>query len=192
VVDATTPPDLKNLSVMLRPVGVLGGAPGRSRVGEDLKFTLKSVPAVRYAVNVTGVPDGCYVKSIQYGGMDVSDAGIEMTNGGTLDIVVSAAAAQVDAVVQDKDGKAAWNATVALVPKDGANIVVRTADENGILSLRGVKPGDYRLFAWEDVESGAPFDPDFLKQYEGQAKSLKLDASGHEAVQLKAIVVDGK
>ena len=48
----------------------------------------------------------------------------------------------------------------------------------------------YRLYAWEDVEQGAPFDPDFLKKYEGQSKSVKLDASGHEAVQLKAIVVD--
>jgi hypothetical protein len=46
------------------------------------------------------------------------------------------------------------------------------------------------LYAWEDVEQGAPFDPDFLKKYEGQSKSVKLDASGHEAVQLKAIVVD--
>jgi hypothetical protein len=107
-------------------------------------------------------------------------------------VVVSAAAAQIDAIVMDKDGKAAWNATVAIAPKEGTNIVVRTADENGILSLRGLKPGDYRLYAWEDVEQGAPFDPDFLKQYEGQAKSLKLDSAGHEAVQLKAIAIDEK
>ena len=96
------------------------------------------------------------------------------------------AAAQVDAVVLDKDGKAAWNSVVAVLPKDGVNVTVRTTDENGILSLHGLKPGDYKLYAWEDVESGAPMDPDFLKQYEGQAKSVKLDASAHEAVQLKA------
>jgi len=193
VVDATTPPEFKNLSVMLRPVGFMGmGGPGRTRVGEDLKFTLKSVPAVRYAVSVTGLPDTCYVKSIQYGGRDVTEEGIEMTSGATLDVVVSAAAAQVDAVVVDKDGKAAWNATVALAAKDSTNIQVRTADENGILSLRGLKPGEYRMYAWEDVEPGAPSDPDFLKQYEGQAKSIKLDAAGHEAVQLKAIAIDEK
>jgi protocatechuate 3,4-dioxygenase beta subunit len=192
VVDATTPPDLKNLSVMLRPVGLQPlGAPGRSRVGDDLKFTLKGVPPVHQAVNVAGLCDTCYVKSIQFGGRDVTDEGLEMTSGATLEVVISAAAAQVDAVVLDKDGKAAWNATVAIAPKEG-NVMVRTADENGILSLHGLKPGDYKLYAWEDVEQGAPMDPDFLKQYEGQAKSLKLDASAHEAVQLKAIVVDGK
>ena len=55
---------------------------------------------------------------------------------------------------------------------------VRTADENGMLSLRGLKPGDYKLYAWEDVEQGAPFDPDFLKQYEGQAKSREAGCLG--------------
>jgi hypothetical protein len=191
VTDSTAALDLKNLNVMLRPVGFIGmGAPARAKVGEDLKFSLKGVAAVRYAINVTGVPDTCYVKSIQYGGRDVTEEGIEMTNGSTLEVVLSATAAQVDAVVMDKDGKAAWNSTVALAPKDGTNIVVRTTDENGMISLRGLKPGDYRLYAWEDVEQGAPFDPDFLKKYEGQSKSVKLDASGHEAVQLKAIVVD--
>ncbi len=98
----------------------------------------------------------------------------------------------VDAVVLDKDGKAAWNATVALVPGDGGNVSVRTADENGILSLRGLKPGDYKLFAWDDVEQGAPLDPDFRKPFEGQAKTVKLSASAHEAVQLKAVSVDDK
>ena len=68
VVDATAPPELKNVDVMLRPVGFAGSAPPRGRVGEDLKFTLKSVPPVRYAVVVNGVPETCYVKSVKYGG----------------------------------------------------------------------------------------------------------------------------
>ena len=40
--------------------------------------------------------------------------------------------------------------------------------------------------------AGAPFDPDFVKPFEAQAKSVKLDASGHEAIQLKAIAADSK
>jgi hypothetical protein len=192
VTDATTPLELKNLSVMLRPVGFAGSAPPRGRVGEDLKFTLKSVPPVRYAVTVTGTPETCYLQSVKYGGSEVTDAGVEMTNGGALEVTLSAAAARVDTVVLDKDGKPGWHAVVALIPKDGGQTVVRTADENGILSFAGLKPGDYRLLAWEDVESGAPLDPDFVKPFEAQAKSVKLDAAGHEAVQLKAIVSDSR
>jgi Carboxypeptidase regulatory-like domain len=192
VVGAATPPELKSVSVVLRPVGFAGSAPPRSRVGDDLKFTLKSVPPVRYAVTVTGVPETCYVQSVKYGGGEVTDAGVEMTNGGVLEVTLSAAAARVDAVVLDKDGKAGWHAVVALIPKDGSMTVVQTADENGILTFKGLKPGDYRLLAWEDVESGAPYDRDFLKPFEPQAKSVKLEAAGHEAVQLKAIAADDK
>jgi hypothetical protein len=115
-----------------------------------------------------------------------------MTNGGALEVTVSAAAARVDTVVLDNDGKPGWHAVVALIPKDGPQTVVQTADENGILSFKGLKPGEYRLLAWEDVETGAPYDPDFVKPFEGRAKSVKLDAAGHEAVQLKAIAADSK
>ena len=166
VEDAGTPPEIKNLSVMLRPVGISMAAPQRGRVGEDLKFTLRSVPPVPYTVSVTGVPDTCYVKSVKYGGSEVGEEGVAMTSGGALEITLSATAARVDAVVLDKDGKAGWHAVVALIPADGGSTVVRTADENGILSFKGLKPGEYRLIAWDDVETGAPSDPDFVKPYE--------------------------
>jgi protocatechuate 3,4-dioxygenase beta subunit len=187
VVDATTPVELKNLTVMLRPVGFGGSPPPRARVGDDLKFALKSVPPVHYAATVAGVPETCYVQSVKYGGSEITEDGVEMTNGGALEVTISAAAARVDAIVQDKDGKPAWHAVVALIRKDGPTRV-QTADDNGMLSFKGLKPGDYQLLAWEDVETGAPLDPDFVKPFETQAKSVKLDAAGHEALQLKAIV----
>ena len=192
VEDASTPPEFKNLSVMLRPVGIAIAAPQRARVGDDLKFTLRGVPPVRYAVTVTGVPETCYVKSVKYGGSEVSDEGVEMTGGGPLEITLSAAAARVDAVVMDKDGKSGWHAVVALIPKDGGSTMVQTADENGILSFKGLRPGEYRLIAWDDVETGAPYDPDFVKPYESQAKTVSLQAAGHEAVQLKSIAADAR
>jgi hypothetical protein len=81
---------------------------------------------------------------------------------------------------------------VALIQKDTSATVVSTADENGILSFKGLKPGEYRLIAWDDVENGAPYDPDFVKPYESKAKTVKVEASGHEAVQLKSIAADEK
>ena len=193
LVDADAPVDLRNVSVMLRPVGFMGigGPPQRARVGDDLKFAIKGVPPAKFAVNVSGIPNTCYVKSVQFGGRDVTAAGLDMSAGGALEVVISAAAAEVDAVVVDKDGKAAINAVVAVVPGDGSTPMVRTTDENGILAVKGLKPGNYKLVAWEDVEQGAPLDPDFLRQFEKQMKAVKLDAAGHEAVQLTAIAGEG-
>ena len=144
------------------------------------------MPPIRYAVTVTGVPDTCYVKSIQYGGADVSADGVEMTGGGTLDVVISATAAQMDLVVETGNSKVAAGAQV-LVMKDGAPETVRTADENGMLSIKGLKPGSYRVIAWEDIDPDQLWDPDYLRKFDSEGKSVKLDSAGHEAVQLKAI-----
>jgi hypothetical protein len=189
VVDADTPPEMKNLRVMLRTVGFGGQAP-RATVGENLKFTLKSVPPVHYAVSVAGYPDNCYVKSIQYGGSEVTEDGVQMTAGGTLDIVISAAAGQMDLVVMNKDGKAANGAQV-LILKDGSPMQSRSADENGMLSIKGLKPADYRVIAWEDVDPERLWDPDYLRKFENDGKSIKISASGHEAAQVKAIPPEG-
>jgi hypothetical protein len=185
VTDSDAPIDLKNLRIMLRPVGFGGQAP-RASVGEDLKFTLKNVPPVHYAVSVAGYPDTCYVKSIQYGGADVTEEGVQMTSGGTLDVVISASAGQMDLVVMTKDGKAANGAQVLLL-RDGSPLQSRTADDNGMISVKGLKPGDYRAIAWEDVDTSQMFDTDFLRKFENDGKSIKISAGAHEAAQLKAI-----
>jgi hypothetical protein len=35
--------------------------------------------------------------------------------------------------------------------------------------METVPPGSYKLFAWDDVEPGIWWDPDFLKNYEDKA-----------------------
>jgi hypothetical protein len=185
VVDSATPVEMKNLQVSLRPVGFGAQAP-RAKVGADLGFTLKSVPPIRYAVNVSGYPDTCYVKSIRYAGADITDDGVQMTSGGTVEITLSAGAGQIDAVVMTKDSKVASSAQV-LVLKDGVPWNSRTTDENGMFSMRGLKPGDYKVIAWEDVDPNQLWDTDFLRKFENEGKSVKIESGAHEAVQLKAI-----
>ena len=190
VEDSDSPVDLKNANVVLRPVGPAAGTVPRAKVGDGLKFTLRSVSPVRYTVTATGLCETCYVKSVKYGGAEIPEDGVAMTNGGAIEVIVSAAAGRIDAVVLTKDGKAGSRAVVALMAKDGRPAVVQSADENGIVSFKGLKPGDYELLAWDDVEPGAPSDPDFVKPFEAQAKSVKLSAAGHEAVQLRSIAAD--
>ena len=106
-----------------------------------------------------------------------------------LEIALSATAGSLKGVVTDKDGKPVVSATVALMPKSGAGATAtsRSTDENGTFTITGLKPGDYRLLAWEDIEDGAYNDPEFLKAWNSRATELKLDASGQQSVQLKVI-----
>ena len=44
-------------------------------------------------------------------------------------------------------------------------------DQEGRFTLRGITPGDYRIFAWEDIEPFAYFDAAVVKQYEAAGKT---------------------
>jgi hypothetical protein len=163
------------------------GAQFRAKAADGLKFTLKNVAPLHYRVYVNGVPEGCFVKSIRYGGTDVSDDGIDMAAAAPLEIILSATAGDISAAVVDKDGKPVPNALVALLPKEGKSTRANTTDEAGAVTFRALKPGDYRLMAFEDIPSGAYQDPEFIKPFEGSAATVKLDPSGRQAIQIQVI-----
>ena len=53
--------------------------------------------------------------------------------------------------------------------------------------MEGTAPGEYLLFAWEDVEPGIWHDPDFLKNYEGKGERVTIRAAGHESSKVRLI-----
>jgi hypothetical protein len=61
------------------------------------------------------------------------------------------------------------------------------SDEKGRLTLKDVPPGDYLAFAWEKVEEGAWYDPDFLKTVQSQAVKVRIGPKATEKVELKLI-----
>ena len=189
VVDTESPPSMKNMSVRLIAPGPAGGVVSPALVREDMSFTIANVSPVRYNIFVSGFPVNCYVKSIRYSGTEIPMEGAELRAGGTLEITLSAQAAALDAVASTAENKVAAHAAFALVPKDPGPVITGTADENGIFSFKGLKPGDYRFFAWEDAEEGAPLDPDFRKPFEGQAKIVTLGPSAHETISFTAFPV---
>ncbi len=63
-------------------------------------------------------------------------------------------------------------------------------DQRGRFTLRGLPPGDYTIFAWEHVDGEAYFNPDFLRSFEGQGKTLRINEGERTSLQLKAIPVN--
>ena len=61
------------------------------------------------------------------------------------------------------------------------------SDQTGRFSLRALRPGDYTLFAWENVEGEEYFNPEFLKSYEGQGSSLHVSEGERKSLQLQVI-----
>lgn len=90
-----------------------------------------------------------------------------------------------------REDKPALNATVVLLPADPNRRypqTVRTgaSDRSGHLTLKDVSPGDYLAFAWEDVEDGIWFDPDFVKA-QTQGVRVHVGAKANEQVELNLV-----
>jgi hypothetical protein len=53
--------------------------------------------------------------------------------------------------------------------------------------LHGLPPGEYKIFAWEEVDTNAWMDRDYRQPFESRAASVKVDESTTPTVTLKLI-----
>jgi hypothetical protein len=191
--------DLKNRSMMvvLSPEDAtmtMGIRPGQ--VQDDGTFKVKPLAPDRYTVNLYPMPDGCYVKSIRYGDTEYPSGVVDMSKGltgGELTIALSANGAQVDGNVSDAKDQPATIATVVLVPDQRdfhSQYETARLDQNGHLTIKGIKPGKYKLFAWDEVEWGQYEDPDFLKPFEERGEAVELHEGDKSSKDLKLIVTE--
>jgi hypothetical protein len=106
--------------------------------------------------------------------------------------VVGGDGAQLDGAVMDIKDQPVGVAMVVLVPADPDRRPARLyrntdTDQNGRFTLKSIPPGKYLLYAWEDVEDGAWFDPEFMARYEKQGESISFDSQDHKTVTLKPL-----
>jgi len=57
----------------------------------------------------------------------------------------------------------------------------------GRIHLDNVVPGDYKVFAWEVVESNAWTDADFLRNYENNGAAVRITEGGRAAADVQVI-----
>jgi protocatechuate 3,4-dioxygenase beta subunit len=131
------------------------------------------------------MPAGYYVKSMTYAQQDVTETGLTYVESqNLLEIVVSPNAATVSGVVHDKDGEPIAGATVVLAPGFRTTVT----DQTGYFAIASLAPGDYTLFAWNEIQPNQYYDPDFLKSVEGRGQPLTLQEGSQEVVNYEAII----
>jgi uncharacterized protein (DUF2141 family) len=87
-------------------------------------------------------------------------------------------------------------ATVALVPQEKERIEQAAyyhqanSGQDGRFTFKNLSPGKYKVFAWEDVESGAWMDPDFIKPVVDKGASVTVEEGGQQTVEVKLIPAD--
>jgi len=152
-----------------------------AKVSEDGVFSLKNVWEDTYHLLTYGESADCYLKSVRYGTSDALEDGFTVQRGtdASLEVTLSSRGARVQGTVTDADGLPVAGVWVVLVPEEAHRgqtqmYKVATTDQYGHFELRGIAPGDYKLFSWEEVENGAWQDPEFLKPFEEKGEEVKL------------------
>jgi hypothetical protein len=202
-VDGDLPANLERVRVSLAP-DEMGGVqfapvPG-SQLKPDGSFQFEDVGSDRYTVAVTNLPEGFFVKAVRSANLDVLTGGIEIAgqSPAPIEVLVSPNAGQVTGTVVNKDQKPAIQITVVLVPQEKwrreRQQYYRTATTglNGSFTFKDLIPGEYRIYAWEDVEYGAWMDPEFIKPVESRGEAASVGEGAHLTVQLNLISADAQ
>jgi hypothetical protein len=189
--------DVTRLRVTLRPSpggAQFGGALPAAPVKADGTFSMPQVGQDAYRVNVTGMPRNFYLKSARLGATDVLQQDLRFDRPPTipLEIVISSNTGTVNGTVLNERQEPSVNCIVVLVPSverrfRGDLYKSASTDALGRVHLEGVPPGDYKIFAWEDVESGAWQDPDFMRQNEERGRPVRVTENSQTDIELRVI-----
>jgi len=165
-----------------------------SRVTSANTFVLKGMSDGTYLARVWGQGKDCYIKDVQYAGTRALEDGfaVKGSAAGVLEITLSSRGARVQGTVADSDGLRAVGVRVVLVPEPSRRtqstfFKEQTTDQYGHFEVRGIAPGDYKLFSWEEAESGAWEDPEFLKPFEAKGEKITLQEGDQKTLNLTAI-----
>jgi Carboxypeptidase regulatory-like domain len=203
--------DIENVEIVLRPgtevigtlrpegeskepldnwVAIFDG-PENSFVGRpkypERVFTV-SLAAGHYTIQLSR---GMTLSHAWLNGTDILADGLTVGDTGRiqLDLVASVETGQIAGNVVNASGEPPAGATVVLVPEAKLRDQTQrfdnvSTDQYGNFLLKDVAPGAYKVFAWDDVEEGMWFDPDFLKKFEKFGEPVTVKAKQAERVKI--------
>ena len=192
--EGNKPSDLGNLMAELISTDESTLNPQLEAIQSDGSFSLHNASEGEYRPWILDPSKSCYLKSARLGPTPMVDGKLAIHSGGdnTLEYVVSCHASQVEGQVLTSDSLPAEGVFVVLVPEprlreDSSKFLDVRTDQYGRFLIKGITPGDYKLFSWSSVEQGDWQDADFLKHYEGKGVSVPLEEGDHKSVDLTLI-----
>jgi hypothetical protein len=148
----------------------------------------------RLPLNIPKPLENVYVKAVRVGSVDVLNNGVHLEGptADPLEIVIGTNPGGLEgSVTTDRQSPAAGTTVVILPAVRGRFDLIKTTatDPSGRFRLDRLPPGDYRVFAWEEVSDGAWQDPDFMRPYEDRGVPIHITEGRTERVALIAIPV---
>jgi hypothetical protein len=183
-----------NLVVRLLPIeGLLQGPLPAGAVSSEGSILLPGVAPGMWVLSVEHLPESVWIKSVAFGDIRATGDRLNLPSGarGPLRIVLAENGGQVFGNVE-KNGEPS-EATVVLVPEEAelrlspeAYRFSRT-DSQGAFAFKGVRPGGYRLFAFESIAPFAWMDPAILNGVEELGQAIVVTEGERSTRQLTPI-----
>ncbi len=159
-------------------------------------FRIGGVAPAHYRVQVTSMPENAYLKSVRLDGVEAPDGKLDLSRGAqgsSLQVVVSRNGGQVSGKLLDKSGEPVGAVPVMVLlvadPKDiDFERSAKTVDD-GTYSFQGVRPGKYRLLAFDRFLFGE--DPEFqetIKKLAAAAEEIEIKEGDRKVKDLKLMV----
>ena len=154
---------------------------------ETSPFVLADAEPGKYRVEIT--PNGpWYVASAQFGGTDLAHEDLVIYPGASqpLEVVVRDDAASLDVSLQSDESET--QGTVLIVPdRRLAPPQLRNARMGDVGRFGGLAPGDYRVFAFDDISGLEYMNADVMREYFPKSARITLQANDRASVHLELI-----
>jgi hypothetical protein len=166
-------------------------------VGSFADLTAERYSRVMFPTVLVSGPgaQNLYISSVRFNWEDVTNSGFDPTESGTLSIHLENRGGEISGSALGRDGQRFPGASICLYPDEKRQLrpdlyhLVRT-DQNGEFTITGIAPGTYNLAAFDHVETDAATDPDFLKQYAHETRSLEVVYRTNYNLSLTVVTAD--
>jgi hypothetical protein len=149
---------------------------------------------VKFGLRVAaGFPPDSYVADLRQGSRSLNFDGAIEPSEGPVEIILGLRGGVLQGTVLNSSGQPQVRSSVALVPSAPRRAnpslynVVGT-DTAGKFTIRGIAPGEYKVFAWlTSPGPQAEQNAEFIAQYETRGTAVNIQAGSTRTVQLTAL-----
>ena len=188
--------DLAKVKVALRPASDRMVSPVfMAKVNDDGLLTFdKPIPTGVYLARID-VPEGYYVKSIQYAGTDVTGGLIDIPEtGGDLVIGISVGTGQLEVRVEEENRAAAGSLHYVVVRSEthggGQGVYMAVTRDDGTVVLKNMPPGRYRAYAFRSADITAVKAAETLRILEEFGTTVEVSGSTSASATVRVVPPD--
>ena len=190
-------PDLRGAQIRLTAVDSGFPSPPPASALPDGQFSVVDVLPGEYLLSVSSLPDDMYVRAARHDTVDVLESGITIRNerSPVLQIALAPDGGRILVAAFDRDNRPIPTASVVLVPDiarryrpDQYRVAIAGTDGQAV--IRGIPPGNYKVFAWDNLEPNAYMNSEYVRRYEDLGVPVRIAPGENSAISVRAITQD--